>query len=159
MVKLASALHVAFTRLFAITSSLTTTSTRAASRSLPSGATGIRRSLASRKAVIAEAGDGMQAVETIPRVKPDVVLLDLGLPGIDGRETARITAGISGVPEFPRAWIIETARHKAIDRIRRRVLFEENANVPLPIGFDKTVSQPSIVAVMTDLLDPRVSAG
>ena len=25
----------------------------------------------------------------------------------------------SGVPEFPRAWIIQTARHKAIDRIRR----------------------------------------
>ena len=30
-----------------------------------------------------------------------------------------------GVPEFPRAWIIQTARHKAIDRIRRRVLFAE----------------------------------
>src|SRR5712692_3857423 len=25
----------------------------------------------------------------------------------------------SGVPEFPRAWIIQTARHKAIERIRR----------------------------------------
>ncbi len=31
----------------------------------------------------------------------------------------------SGVPEFPRAWIVETARHKAIDRIRRRKRFEE----------------------------------
>jgi len=30
-----------------------------------------------------------------------------------------------GVPEFPRAWIIQTARHKAIDRIRRRNKFEE----------------------------------
>jgi protein-L-isoaspartate(D-aspartate) O-methyltransferase len=29
------------------------------------------------------------------------------------------------------------------------------ANVPLPIGFDKTISQPFIVALMTDLLDPR----
>ena len=27
--------------------------------------------------------------------------------------------------------------------------------MPLPIGFDKTISQPFIVAVMTDLLDPR----
>ncbi|HEY1262623.1 MAG TPA: RNA polymerase sigma factor [Terriglobales bacterium] len=26
----------------------------------------------------------------------------------------------TGVPEFPRAWIIQTARHKAIDRIRRQ---------------------------------------
>jgi RNA polymerase sigma-70 factor, ECF subfamily len=31
----------------------------------------------------------------------------------------------SGVPEFPRAWIIQTARHKAIDRIRRQKRFEE----------------------------------
>ena len=29
------------------------------------------------------------------------------------------------------------------------------ANVPLPIGFDKTISQPFIVALMTDLLELR----
>ncbi len=29
------------------------------------------------------------------------------------------------------------------------------ANVPLPIGCDKTISQPFIVALMTDLLDPH----
>jgi RNA polymerase sigma-70 factor, ECF subfamily len=32
---------------------------------------------------------------------------------------------LCGVPEFPRAWIIQTARNKAIDRIRRRASFEE----------------------------------
>jgi RNA polymerase sigma-70 factor (ECF subfamily) len=32
---------------------------------------------------------------------------------------------VSGVPDFPRAWIIQTARHKAIDRIRRRGRFAE----------------------------------
>src|SRR5438552_1753642 len=31
----------------------------------------------------------------------------------------------AGVPAYPRAWIIQTARHKAIDRIRRRVRFDE----------------------------------
>jgi RNA polymerase sigma-70 factor (ECF subfamily) len=31
----------------------------------------------------------------------------------------------SGVPEAPRAWVIQTARHKAIDRIRRRVRYAE----------------------------------
>src|SRR5947209_1871358 len=30
-----------------------------------------------------------------------------------------------GVPEFPRAWLIETARHKALDHIRRRARFAE----------------------------------
>src|SRR3970282_489680 len=29
------------------------------------------------------------------------------------------------------------------------------ADTPLPIGFNKTISQPYIVALMTDLLDPR----
>src|SRR3954466_2246920 len=32
---------------------------------------------------------------------------------------------VSGIPEFPRAWIIQTARHKAIDRIRRNANFGE----------------------------------
>ena len=32
---------------------------------------------------------------------------------------------VSGIPEFPRAWIIQTARHKAIDRIRRETRFAE----------------------------------
>lgn len=31
----------------------------------------------------------------------------------------------SGIPDSPAAWIIQTARHKAIDRIRRRVNFAE----------------------------------
>lgn len=32
---------------------------------------------------------------------------------------------VSGVPQSPRAWIIQTARHKAIDRIRRQTRFAE----------------------------------
>src|SRR5438046_2456613 len=31
----------------------------------------------------------------------------------------------SGIPEFPRAWIIQAARNKAVDRIRRRIRFTE----------------------------------
>jgi len=33
--------------------------------------------------------DGNQAVEVAARVKPDIVCLDIGLPGIDGNEAAR----------------------------------------------------------------------
>src|SRR5579871_1075576 len=31
----------------------------------------------------------------------------------------------SGVPKAPRAWIVETARHKVIDRLRRQTLFAQ----------------------------------
>ena len=36
---------------------------------------------------------------------------------------------ISGVPELGRAWIIQTARHKAIDAIRRRARFNEKVSL------------------------------
>src|ERR1700722_16035861 len=42
---------------------------------------------------------------------------------------------ISGVPEFPRAWIIQTARHKAIDRLRRQTrLGEKLQSYALELG-------------------------
>ena len=48
----------------------------------------------------------------------------------------------SGVPEFPRAWIIQTARHKAIDRIRRQKRFEEKAELYAADGSIRTVEEP-----------------
>src|SRR5437879_10385064 len=32
-----------------------------------------------------------------------------------------------GIPDSPTAWIIQTAKHKAIDRLRRRIRFQEKA--------------------------------
>jgi RNA polymerase sigma-70 factor, ECF subfamily len=48
----------------------------------------------------------------------------------------------SGVPEFPCAWIIRTARHKAIDRIRRRALFEEKVKPYVASGSAAVVEEP-----------------
>ncbi len=49
----------------------------------------------------------------------------------------------TGLPEFPRAWIIQTARHKAIDRIRRRVRFEEKIESYAASGLIPTVEEPN----------------
>jgi RNA polymerase sigma-70 factor (ECF subfamily) len=48
----------------------------------------------------------------------------------------------AGVPDFPRAWIIQTAKHKAIDRIRRKKRFEEKVDLYLKDGSTRTVAQP-----------------
>jgi RNA polymerase sigma-70 factor (ECF subfamily) len=42
---------------------------------------------------------------------------------------------VSGVPEFPRAWIVQTARHKIIDRLRRQGRFEEKLESYVVSGF------------------------
>jgi RNA polymerase sigma-70 factor (ECF subfamily) len=48
----------------------------------------------------------------------------------------------SGVPEFPRAWIIQTARHKAIDRIRRRIRLGEKLDASSDAEPSPTVEPP-----------------
>jgi RNA polymerase sigma-70 factor (ECF subfamily) len=48
----------------------------------------------------------------------------------------------SGVPEYPRAWIIQTARHKAIDRIRHRTRSEEKLDVYVASGMVRVLEEP-----------------
>jgi RNA polymerase sigma-70 factor (ECF subfamily) len=47
----------------------------------------------------------------------------------------------SGVPEFPRAWIIQTARHKAVDRMRRQARFQEK--LESYVGLGRTSEEPN----------------
>ncbi len=47
----------------------------------------------------------------------------------------------SGVPEFPRAWIIQTARHKAIDRMRHQARFQEKLESYVVLG--RTSEEPN----------------
>jgi RNA polymerase sigma-70 factor (ECF subfamily) len=61
---------------------------------------------------------------------------------------------VSGVPEFPRAWIIQTARHKAIDRIRRNLRFEEKLESYAVSGLVRTVEEPDYDS--TEIPDDRL---
>jgi RNA polymerase sigma-70 factor (ECF subfamily) len=59
----------------------------------------------------------------------------------------------SGIPEFPRAWIIQAARHKAIDRIRRRTRFAEKLEQMTGSEVSGSI-QPDLDA--TDIPDDRL---
>ena len=49
-------------------------------------------------AVVAEAGDGQATLEACARAQPDVVLLDIAMPGIDGLDVARHLARLEPRP-------------------------------------------------------------
>ena len=58
-------------------------------------------------AVVGEAADGRSAVDTVRRTRPDVVLMDVRMPGMDGIEaTGRIREAVEGTP--PRVVILTT---------------------------------------------------
>lgn len=48
----------------------------------------------------------------------------------------------SGIPEFPRAWIIKTARHKAIDRLRRQRRFAEKLDAHAAFDASQAAEDP-----------------
>jgi DNA-binding NarL/FixJ family response regulator len=57
--------------------------------------------------VVAEAADGDQALDAVRRTRPDLVLMDIRMPGTDGLEaTRRILSGT--VPDPPRVVMLTT---------------------------------------------------
>lgn len=60
----------------------------------------------------------------------------------------------TGIPEFPRAWIIQTARYKAIDRIRRRTRLAEKVEWYAASGLIPSVETPNYDA--SEIPDDRL---
>jgi DNA-binding response OmpR family regulator len=73
-----------------------------------------------------EAANGQQGLESAKKTEPDLVILDVGLPGIDGFEVLRRLRQRSDVPV-----IMLTARAEEMDRV-----------VGLTVGADDYVTKP-----------------
>jgi DNA-binding NarL/FixJ family response regulator len=64
--------------------------------------------------VVAESGDGREALELIIKHRPDVALLDIGMPGLNGLEVAKRAAQAS-----PRTRIVILSMHADATYVRQ----------------------------------------
>ncbi|MGB9433292.1 MAG: response regulator transcription factor [Candidatus Acidiferrum sp.] len=63
--------------------------------------------------VMSEASDGLEAVQKAQDLKPDIILLDIGLPKLNGIEAARQMRQLS-----PRSKIIFLSQNKDLDIVQ-----------------------------------------
>ncbi len=82
------------------------------------------------------AGDGAEALASVERDRPDLVILDLNLPKIDGWEVCRRLKGDPATRAIP--IIMLTAAHANVD----------DAEIGLGLGADEYVAKPFVRAVL-----------
>lgn len=113
---------------------------------------GMRTALSDSFDVVGEAADGIAGLELIEREKPDVAVVDLGLPGMDGIAlTARVRA------ELPKTHVV----------IMTMIDIEEEVLAALAAGADAYCLKSSPVSVLVDAVriaseggayfDPRIA--
>lgn len=86
----------------------------------------VRIALTQAGYAVAEANDGRAALETAEGLRPDLIILDIGMPEMDGLDVCRMLRKSSDVPI-----LFLTARADEIDRV-----------VGLELGADDYVSKP-----------------
>jgi CheY-like chemotaxis protein/anti-sigma regulatory factor (Ser/Thr protein kinase) len=94
------------------------------------------------------APDGQQALDCVEDFEPEIVLLDIGLPGLDGYEVAR---RLRQLPKARRAWLVAvTGYGQPADRQRgREAGFDEHQLKPV---------DPQALAEMIERVGPMVAA-
>jgi CheY-like chemotaxis protein/anti-sigma regulatory factor (Ser/Thr protein kinase) len=91
---------------------------------------------------VTTAADGVQAIETALRQQPDVVLLDLGMPGMDGYEVAR---RLREIPELTGMRVAAvTGYGQPKDRLATREL-----------GFDEHFVKPVEAAQLASFIEGK----
>ena len=86
----------------------------------------LARSLRARSHTVVEAASGLEGLRSITDDPPEIVILDLGLPDIDGRDLLRLVRAVSSVPV-----IVATARDAEAEMVQL-----------LDLGADDYVTKP-----------------
>jgi NarL family two-component system response regulator LiaR len=103
--------------------------------------------------VVGECGDGRSALVAIEELAPDVVLLDLVMPGLDGLGVLR---ALRDRPARPAVIVLTSflAEDRTVDAVRAGAL----SYLPKTTAVDRVVEAVRAAAVGGSVLDPGVAA-
>ena len=96
---------------------------------------------------VLEADDGAAAVELALDERPDVALIDLGLPGLDGLEVARRIRAVRGRDEI--YLVALTGYGEEEDRVRAEA-------AGFDVHFVKPVDIPALAKLLADVAAARI---
>lgn len=93
----------------------------------------VRRVLTHAGYTVLEAGDGLSGIEIAQREKPDLILMDIMIPGMDGYQ---VTTKLKSLPELTNTPIVALTA-KAMEGDRERALIAGcDGYIPKPIDVD-----------------------
>jgi DNA-binding response OmpR family regulator len=101
----------------------------------------VKRIFEKRGYRVLSAADGADALELVAQDRPDLILLDLNLPKIDGWEVCRRLKSDPATRDIP--IIMLTAAHANVD----------DAHIGLGLGADEYVAKPFVKAVLLHNVD------
>lgn len=104
--------------------------------------------LESEKFRVLEAGDGSEALKVVRDHQPDVILMDLALPGFDGFETIRRIRTIDGFQDTP---IVVLTAYTGSATYESALRAGSNYFMGKPIDFDE------LAALLKQILDAETA--
>jgi DNA-binding NarL/FixJ family response regulator len=102
--------------------------------------------------VVGEAGDGRQALELAGELEPDVVVMDIGMPDLNGIEAARRI-----VEKLPRVRIVALSMHQSERMVVEMLRAGASAYVLKMSAFDEVARAVEVVTRGERYLSPAVA--
>ena len=93
---------------------------------------------------VTEAGNGAEAIEVARRVKPNIVLMDLSMPGVDGWEATRT---LKADPALQDVVVIAVTAHAF--PIEQQAARDAGCDAVIPKPYDLTVLADSLASLPT----------
>jgi len=107
--------------------------------------------------VVGEAGDGKEAIDLSKALLPDVVVMDVSMPGMSGLEATRLLKAIDPAPKViglsvyaNNLYVVGMLEAGASGYVLKSVLYDELHRAVQAVGQGETYLSPGISAAVID---------